>query len=325
MRIVITGGAGFLGSRLARALLARGSLTDARGERRPIQRLVLLDVVAPALSDPRVSTVTGDLADPALIERVVTPDTDAVFHLAAVVSGQAEAEFDVGMRVNVDATRTLLERCRSLARPPKFVFTSSLAVFGGSLPDPVPDDARLTPQTSYGAQKAIGEFLVYDMTRKGYIDGRSLRLPTITVRPGKPNKAASSFASGIIREPLNGVVSLCPVARETRIWVSSPRTVIDNLIIGHEAPGESFAHTRSVNVPGFCVSVGEMIDALRRIAGDQVADRVKLQPDPVIERIVATWPPRFAPVLGPALGMKADSDFASIVRAYIEDDLPARR
>ena len=183
MRIVITGGAGFLGSRLARALLARGSLTDARGERRPIQRLVLLDVVAPALSDPRVSTVTGDLADPALIERVVTPDTDAVFHLAAVVSGQAEAEFDVGMRVNVDATRTLLERCRSLARPPKFVFTSSLAVFGGSLPDPVPDDARLTPQTSYGAQKAIGEFLVYDMTRKGYIDGRSLRLPTITVRP----------------------------------------------------------------------------------------------------------------------------------------------
>jgi nucleoside-diphosphate-sugar epimerase len=325
MRIVITGGAGFLGSRLARALLARGSLTDARGERRPIQRLVLLDVVAPALSDPRVSTVTGDLADPALIERVVTPDTDAVFHLAAVVSGQAEAEFDVGMRVNVDATRTLLERCRSLARPPKFVFTSSLAVFGGSLPDPVPDDARLTPQTSYGAQKAIGEFLVYDMTRKGYIDGRSLRLPTITVRPGKPNKAASSFASGIIREPLNGVVSLCPVARETRIWVSSPRTVIDNLIIGHEAPGESFAHTRSVNVPGFCVSVGEMIDALRRIAGDQVTDRVKLQPDPVIERIVATWPPRFAPVLGPALGMKADTDFASIVRAYIEDDLPARR
>ena len=325
MRIVITGGAGFLGSRLARAILARGSLTDARGERRPIQKLVLLDVVAPTIVDSRVTTATGDLADPVLIEQVVTPDTDAVFHLAAVVSGQAEAEFDVGMRVNVDATRALLERCRKLARPPKFVFTSSLAVFGGSLPDPVPDDARLTPQTSYGAQKAIGEFLVYDMTRKGYIDGRSLRLPTITVRPGKPNKAASSFASGIIREPLNGVDSLCPVARETRIWVSSPRTVIDNLITGNEAPAERFAHTRSINVPGFCVSVGEMIDALRRIAGDQVADRVKLQPNPVIERIVATWPPRFAPVLGPALGMKADTDFASIVRAYIEDDLPARR
>jgi len=325
MRIVITGGAGFLGSRLARAILARGSLTDARGERRPIQKLVLLDVVAPTIVDSRVTTATGDLADPVLIEQVVTPDTDAVFHLAAVVSGQAEAEFDVGMRVNVDATRALLERCRKLARPPKFVFTSSLAVFGGSLPDPVPDDARLTPQTSYGAQKAIGEFLVYDMTRKGYIDGRSLRLPTITVRPGKPNKAASSFASGIIREPLNAVDSLCPVARETRIWVSSPRTVIDNLITGNEAPAERFAHTRSINVPGFCVSVGEMIDALRRIAGDQVADRVKLQPNPVIERIVATWPPRFAPVLGPALGMKADTDFASIVRAYIEDDLPARR
>ena len=323
MRIVITGGAGFLGSRLARAILARGSLTDARGERRPIQRLVLLDVVAPALSDPRVSTVTGDLADPALIERVVTPDTDAVFHLAAVVSGQAEAEFDVGMRVNVDATRTLLERCRSLARPPKFVFTSSLAVFGGSLPDPVPDDARLTPQTSYGAQKAIGEFLVYDMTRKGYIDGRSLRLPTITVRPGKPNKAASSFASSVIREPLNGLEAPCPVADSTRIWVSSPRTVIENLLVGHDVPAARFAHTRSINVPGMCVSVGEMVDALCRVAGDAVADLVKWRRDPVIERIVATWPPRFAPVLGASLGMRADQDFEAIIRQYIEDERPS--
>jgi nucleoside-diphosphate-sugar epimerase len=325
MRIVITGGAGFLGTRLARAILARGSLTDARGEAREVQKLVLLDIATPTIADPRVSAVTGDLADPALIERAVTADTDTVFHLAAVVSGQAEAEFDVGMRVNVDATRVLLEGCRKLARPPKFVFTSSLAVFGGALPDPVPDDARLTPQTSYGTQKAIGELLVYDMTRKGFIDGRSLRLPTITVRPGKPNKAASSFASGIIREPLNGVDSPCPVAAATRIWVSSPRTVIGNLIVGHEVAAEKFAHTRSINVPGFCVSVAEMIDALRHTTGDAVADRVKVQPDPVIERIVATWPPRFAPVLGPALGMKADADFAGIVRAYIEDELPSKR
>ena len=320
MRMVITGGAGFLGSRLARALLARGSLTDARGEARDLRELVLVDVVRATVADPRVTVVTGDLADPTLIERVVTPGTDSVFHLAAVVSGQAEAEFDVGMRVNLDATRALLERCRRLAKPPKFVFASSLAVFGGPLPDPVPDDAPVTPQTSYGAQKAIGEFLVYDMTRKGYIDGRSLRLPTITVRPGKPNKAASSFASGIIREPLSGVDVICPVAPSTQVWVSSPRTVIANLIVGHEAPASSFALTRSINVPGIHVGVGEMVAALRRIAGDAVADRVKWQLDPAIDRIVSTWPARFAPVLGPALGMQADPDFDSIVRAYIADE-----
>ena len=324
MRIVITGGAGFLGSRLARALLARGSLNDARGEARELSELVLVDVVPAAVADARVRVVTGDLADPALIEHVVTPGTDSIFHLAAVVSGQAEAEFDVGMRVNVDATRALLERCRKLAKQPKFVFTSSLAVFGGPLPDPVPDDAPVTPQTSYGAQKAIGEFLVYDMTRKGYVDGRSLRLPTITVRPGKPNKAASSFASGIIREPLSGVDAICPVAPHTQIWVSSPRTVIANLLVGHEAPAPSFAHTRSVNVPGISIGVGEMVEALRRIAGDAVAERVKWQLDPAIDRIVSTWPARFAPVLGPALGMRADADFDSIVRQYIEDERPGR-
>jgi D-erythronate 2-dehydrogenase len=319
MRIVITGGAGFLGTRLARKLLERGSLVDAAGNSRPLQQLVLLDVAAAAVADPRVTAIAGDLADPAVIERAVTPDTDSIFHLAAVVSGQAEAEFDTGMRVNLDATRALLERCRRLNKPPKFVFTSSLAVFGGRLPDPVPDDAQLTPQTSYGAQKAIGELLVYDMTRKGFIDGRSLRLPTVTVRPGKPNKAASSFASGIIREPLSGVDAVCPVAPETQLWVTSPRQVIDNLIVGHDAGADKFGQTRSVNVPGMRVSAAEMVDALRRVAGDPVAARVKWQIDPVIDKIVQTWPPNFAPRLGPALGMAADTDFEAIVRAYISD------
>src|SRR5205823_8213194 len=324
MRIVITGGAGFLASRLARALLARGSLTDARGESREIRDLVLVDVVPATISDRRVSVVTGDLAEPALIERVVTDDTDSIFHLAAVVSGQAEAEFDTGMHVNLDATRALLERCRKLARPPKFVFASSLAVFGGVLPDPVRDDSPITPQTSYGAQKAIGELMVYDMTRKGFIDGRSLRLPTVTVRPGKPNRAASSFASGIIREPLSGVDAICPVAPDTRVWVASPRAIVANLIVGHEAPASSFAHTRSVNVPGILVSVSEMVETLRRIAGDATAERVKWQLDESVDRIVQTWPARFAPVLGPKLGMRADADFDSIVRAYIADDMPRK-
>jgi len=325
MRIVITGGAGFLGQRLARRLLERGSLTDARGQSREIAQIVLLDVVPATLSaDPRLANVAGDLADPTVVERAVTRDIDTIFHLAAVVSGQAEADFDIGMRVNLDATRLLLERCRRLAAPPKFVFTSSLAVFGGPVPDPVTDDAPVTPQASYGAQKLIGEYLVYDMTRKGFIDGRSLRLPTVTVRPGKPNKAASSFASGIIREPLAGVDAICPVAPATRMWVQSPRAVIENLIIGHEAPAASFAHTRSVNVPGICVPVADMVAALRKVAGDAVADRVKWIYDPVIDKIVATWPANFAPKLGPSLGMKADTDFESIVRAYVADDMPGK-
>ncbi|MGH8714454.1 MAG: D-erythronate dehydrogenase [Casimicrobiaceae bacterium] len=322
MRIVITGGAGFLGTRLARRLLERASLLDAAGEVRELRELVLLDVVPAAVADPRVSVVTGDLADAAVVGRVLTADTDSIFHLAAVVSGQAEAEFDTGMRVNLDATRAILERCRGLRRPPKFVFASSLAVFGGTLPDPVPDDAPVTPQTSYGVQKAIGELLVYDMTRKGFIDGRSLRLPTVTVRPGRPNKAASSFASGVIREPLGGVEAVCPVAPATTMWVTSPRKVIDNLIVGHDAAAAKFHQTRSINVPGLRVSVAAMVDALRDVAGDAVARRVRWRIDPVIDRIVQTWPANFSPRLGAALGMEADSDFAAIVRAYIADDMP---
>ena len=322
MRIVITGGAGFLGRRLAENILRRGKLTDAAGETREVRELVLLDLAPTSIANPRVRVVTGDVADPALIAEAVTSDTDSVFHLAAIVSAQAEAEFDVGMRVNVDATRALLERCRTLARPPKVLFTSSLAVFGGPLPDPVPDDAPVTPQTSYGTQKAIGELMVHDMTRKGFIDGRSLRLPTITVRPGKPNRAASSFASGIIREPLSGIEALCPVAPTTRMWVSSPRSAIDNIIAGHEAAAAKFGSTRSVNVSGICVAVGEMVEALRAVAGEAVAARVKWQLDPTIDRIVSTWPSNFVPALALSLGMRADPDFASIVRAYIADDMP---
>jgi nucleoside-diphosphate-sugar epimerase len=325
MRITITGGGGFLGSRLARKILDRNTLTDAAGRVRAIESITLLDVVPPALpADPRVSAVTGDLGDAATLARAIPKDTDSVFHLAAVVSGQAEAEFDVGMRVNVDATRALLEHCRTLATPPKVLFTSSLAVFGGPVPDPVPDDAPLMPQASYGIQKTIGEYLVYDMTRKGFIDGRSLRLPTVTVRPGKPNRAASSFASGIVREPLSGVEAICPVAPTTKMWVQSPRAVIDNLIVGHEAPASAFTYTRSVNVPGICVAVGDMVKALREVAGEDVAARVKWQYDPAIDRIVSTWPSSFAPKLGPSLGMRADADFAGIVRAYIADEMPKR-
>jgi nucleoside-diphosphate-sugar epimerase len=325
MRVLITGGAGFLGSKLARALLARGTLTDARGQSRTIGSITLLDVVtAPTAADPRLASIAGDLADPAVIGAALAGGADTVFHLAAVVSGEAEANFDLGWRVNVDATRLLLERCRQLPAPPKFVFTSSCAVFGGPLPDPVRDDQALWPQSSYGNQKAVGEFLVYDFTRKGYIDGRSLRLPTVSVRPGKPNKAASSFASGILREPLAGVDAVCPVGARTRMWLISPRSVVANLVAGHEAPASAFGHTRSVNVPGISTSVEDMVGALRRVAGDAVADRVQFRHDPVIDRIVQTWPVNFDAAFGRSLGMVADADFDSIVRQHVDDELQGR-
>jgi nucleoside-diphosphate-sugar epimerase len=317
MRVVITGGAGFIGTRLAQAILAREELMDARGSR-VVRELVLVDVVEPTpFEDPRVRTVTGALQDRQLVEDVITAETDSIFHLAAVVSGQAEADFDIGMRVNVDGTRNVLERCRECKTPPKLVFASSIAVFGGALRDPVPDDAPVTPRSSYGTQKAIGELLVNDMSRRGFIDGRALRLPTIVVRPGKPNRAASSFASGIIREPLAGVEADCPVAPTTRMWLQSPRRVVENLLVGHEAESARLPAYRAINVPGLCVGVGEMVDALRVVAGEAVAARVAWRYDPAIDRIVSTWPARFDAQVGRSLGMRADANFADIVRDYM--------
>lgn len=322
MNILITGGAGFLGTKLCAALLKRGSLTDAQGREREIRRIRLFDVVeASRIIDSKVESMAGDIASTDDVQRALGNDTDSVFHLAAVVSGEAEQNFDIGMRVNVDGTRTLFEAIRRLPSPPKVVFTSSLAVFGGPLPEPVPDEQALTPQNSYGAQKAIGEFLLNDMSRKGFMDGRALRLPTISVRPGKPNRAASGFLSGIIREPLSGIDAVCPVQPDLRAWLLSPRKAIENLIIGHEAPASRFGHTRSISVPGFTISVGEMVQALREVAGDDVAARVKFERDPFIEKLMLGWPPAFTATFGKSLGMTADTDYADVIRAHIEDEI----
>ena len=322
MRVVITGGAGFLGKLLAAKLLERGSLIDASGQLREISELVLVDIApatnAPWLNDKRVTQVVGDITDRNVLASAVTANTESLFHLAAVVSGQAEADFDIGMRVNVDSTRTLLELTRALPSPPKFLFTSSIAVFGGTLPAVLPDDQILTPQGSYGAQKAMCELLVSDMSRRGMIDGRSLRLPTVTVRPGKPNKAASSFASGIIREPLAGVAAVCPASPDAKMWCLSPPRVIESLLIGHDAPASSLPHTRSVSVPGITVSVREMVESLRRVAGEAVAARVSWQLDPVVDRLVSSWPQAFTADRGAALGMTVDASFDDIIRAHID-------
>jgi len=237
------------------------------------------------------------------------------------VSGQAEADFDLGMRVNLDATRLLLERCRKCDEPPKFVFTSSLAVFGGALPDPVPDSAALWPQSSYGTQKAIGELLVYDMTRKGYVDGRSLRLPTVTVRPGKPNKAASGFFSGIIREPLAGEEAILPVGEDVMHWHASPRSAVGFLIHAAGLTREQLGPRINLTMPGVACTVGEQIEALRRVAGDKAVARIRRQPDELIQRIVAGWPRRFDARRALALGFRVEPDFESIIRVHVHDEL----
>ena len=314
MKLLITGGGGFLGSRLARSLKARGELGG-----QAISKITLLDGAFPP-DTAGFTVVKGDIADAATIDKAVEPDTGAVFHLAAVVSGAAEADFDLGMRVNLEGTRLLLEKLRQCERPPRVVFTSSVAAFGGELPDVLDDSTTPRPQTSYGTQKVIGEYLVADHSRKGHIDGRSLRLPTIVVRAGKPNAAASSFASGIIREPLNGVVSECPVSADTGVWLLSPRRVVDAFIHANELPSEAWGTNRVVNLPGITATVAEMLGALKRVAGAKVVGNVAWKPDARIQAIVKTWPVRFRTPRALQMGFKPDADVEAVIRDYIADE-----
>jgi len=309
MKTLITGGNGFLGRKLAQRLLAEGRVTE----------LVLLDVQdGPPLPDGAASLI-GDLCDATTQDRIRHGAFDSVFHLAAVVSAAAEADFELGMRVNVDGTRALLDACRAMPRPPRFVFASSVAVFGFA-PPVVEDDTPARPQSSYGAQKAIGELMVNDYSRKGFIQGCALRLPTVVVRPGKPNLAASSFASGIIREPLNGERSTCPVPEELPLWISSPRTVVGNLLHAHDLPPEAWQDDRTLNLPGITARVAEMIAALERAGGDStLIDRT---PDERIARIVRSWPGAMRTTRADQLGFQRDEGIDAIVRSYLADDKP---
>jgi nucleoside-diphosphate-sugar epimerase len=313
VKVLITGGGGFLGARLAKTLSARGTLG---GER--ISKITLLDAAFPS-GLTGFNIVQGDVADAATLERVLEKDTAAVFHLAAVVSGAAEADFDLGMRVNLEGTRLLLEKLRGCAEPPRLVFASSVAAFGGELPAVLDDSTTPRPQTSYGTQKVIGEYLISDFSRKVFVDGRSLRLPTIVVRAGRPNAAASSFASGIIREPLAGELSECPVGPDTGVWLLSPRRVVEAFIHAWELPADAWGTNRVVNLPGITATVEEMLAALKRLAGAEVAARVAWKPDARIQAIVRTWPVRFRTPRALDMGFKADADIESVIRDYMSE------
>jgi nucleoside-diphosphate-sugar epimerase len=314
MKILITGAAGFLGGRLTRALLA-----GAPGLPQ-VSALVAVDVAAAPLDDPRVAWKIGTITDDRFTSSIVEADVDVVYHLAAVVSGQAEAEFDLGMRVNVDATRALLEGCRRLAAPPRFIFASSLAVFGGALPAVVPDDIAIVPQSSYGSEKAIAELLVHEYSRKRFVDGIVCRLPTVAVRPGAANAAASSFVSAIIREPLAGIDTVCPVPLDTRLWITSPDLATSNLL--HAARVQaSQEDRRAVNFPGLSVTPQEMLDSLERVAGAAARARVRCEPDRRIMQIVCTWPGAFETSRALRLGFAADRDVDAVVRQFVAERL----
>jgi len=315
MKILVTGAAGFLGSRLTGALLAGGPGLPE------VSTLVAVDIAAGRIDDPRVVWKIGTITDDQFTRSIVEPDVDAVYHLAAVVSGQAEAEFDLGMRVNVDATRALLEACRRLEKPPRVVFASSLAVFGGALPAIVPDDVAVVPQSSYGSEKAIAELLVHEYSRKGFVEGIACRLPSVTVRPGPPNAAASSFVSGIIREPLAGLDTICPVPLDTRLWITSPALVTANLVHAFRVQASTLEDRRAVNLPGLSVTPQEMLDSLERVAGAEVRARVRCEPDRRITDIVCTWPGAFDASRALRLGFSADRDVDAVVRQFMAERL----
>ena len=327
MNILITGGCGFLGARLARALIKQGALSLAGEPSRRIGRITLTDRAPPPsdlADDPRVSFVQGDLLELAQSRVLPAAGTELVFHLAAAVSGECEADFDLGIRSNLDTTRALLEACRALESHPSFVFASSLAVFGNppgqELPELIEDHTLPTPQSSYGIQKYICEQLVADYGRKGFIRGRSVRLMTVSVRPGRPNGAASSFLSGMIREPLAGLKGACPVPRETPVALASPATTIDGIIRAAEATDEEWGPLTGMNLPALRTSVGAMADALERVAGKPATALLDWTPDPAIQKLVKTWPGNVASTRARALGLLPDQDFETVVRDYIREN-----
>lgn len=326
MHILVIGAAGMVGRKLTARLAQDGALGGRR-----IEALTLLDVMPPekpAGFGGRTETRAADLSAPGEAARAVAARPDLIFHLAAIVSGEAEADFDKGYRINLDGTRELFEAIRQqdLQQPykPRVVFTSSIAVFGAPFPDAIDDDFLRAPLTSYGTQKAIGELLLCDYSRRGFMDGIAIRLPTICIRPGKPNKAASGFFSNILREPLSGQEAVLPVSEDVRHWHASPRAAVGFLIHAATMDLTPLGWRRALSMPGLSATVGEQIEALRRVAGEKAVKLIRREPDPTIAQIVAGWPRNFAPRRAEQLGFVAEKSFDDIIRVHIQDELGGR-
>jgi len=323
MHILVIGAAGMVGRKLVEALVARGGVNG-----KPIEGLTLVDVVQPtqpAGFNGKVRLVAADLSDEGVASGLIAERPDMIFHLAAIVSGEAEADFEKGYKINLDGTRELLEAIRLEGKKapykPKLVFTSSIAVFGQPFPEKIGDTFHNTPLTSYGAQKAIGELLLADYSRRGFLDGVGIRLPTIVVRPGKPNKAASGFFSNILREPLSGIEAVLPVSEDVRHWFASPRAAVGFLLHAAEMDTAPLGARRSLTMPGLSATVGEEIEALRRIAGEKAVKLIRREPDEAIVKMVAGWPQNFDANRATEFGFKAEKSFDDIIRAHVEDEL----
>jgi D-erythronate 2-dehydrogenase len=321
MNILILGGAGMVGRKLAQRLATDGHLGG-----KTISGIALHDVVMPKAPDGVSFPITcheSNFSLPGEAEKLVADRPDVIFHLAAIVSGEAEADFEKGYRINLDGTRQLYEAVRKLGEGycPRLIFTSSIAVFGAPFPDAIGDEFFNTPLTSYGTQKTIGELLLSDYTRKGFFDGVGLRLPTICVRPGAPNKAASGFFSNICREPLAGQEAILPVSEDVRHWHASPRAAVGFLLHAATMDSAMIGARRAITLPGLSCTVGEQIAALRKVGGDKVVARIRRVPDATIQRIVAGWPQNFDAKRAISLGFKAESTFEEILRVHIEDEL----
>lgn len=324
MKVLVTGGAGFIGFRLAQKLVERGTLTGPSGKPEKIDEILLFDVVeAGELAHPDDITITrvaGDISDRETVSKLVDRDDMSIFHLASVVSGGGEKDFDLAIRVNLDGAMNIFEAARARSGMPRVVFASSIAVFGGPhMPAVVGDTAKQGPQTTYGVTKSIGELLVNDYTRKGFFDGRTARLPTVIIRPGKPNAAASSFVSGVFREPLNGIDFKLPVPPETAMQVVGYRAIVDGLVHLHELNGADIGVDRALMLRGYTVTAQDMIDALHRVAGDRPLGKITVEPDPFIVGICKTWPLDASYERAEKLGMPCDSGLDEVVRYYIED------
>lgn len=317
MRILILGGGGFLGNRLAKELIKNGGLSQGG-----LTRLTLVDVGFPgdSLEDPKVEYIKKDFSDEATMVKLLQQQPDVIFHLAAIVSGEAERDFELGMKINFHASLQLLELCRKLSLHPRIVFSSSCGVFGGDVSKIVSDETSPRPRSSYGTQKAMVELLMNDYSRRGFVDARSLRLPTITVRPGKPNAATSSFLSSIIREPLHGESASYPVSPESAFWILSPKRVIQNFIHAANLDEKVLGDDRVINLPGLTVTVQEMINSLEKITNPDVVKLITYEPDAFLQGIVLTWPPHFDTQRAYKLGFVRDNAVEEIIRSYIEEE-----